>query len=68
VAVEAVGLPETLEQAIAQLRKGGTAVLFGGAKSGSSIRVDTVATPYSEYTLKGVFHHQPATSAPRWTC
>lgn len=59
VAVEAVGLPETWEQTIAQLRKGGTAVLFGGAKSGSSIRVDTVAMHYSEYTLKGVFHHQP---------
>jgi L-iditol 2-dehydrogenase len=59
VAVEAVGLPETWEQTIAQLRKGGTAVLFGGAKSGTSISVDTVAMHYSEYTLKGVFHHAP---------
>jgi len=59
VAVEAVGLPATWEQTITQLRPGGTAVLFGGAKSGSSISVDTVAMHYKEYTLKGVFHHTP---------
>ena len=59
VAVEAVGLPETWEQTIKELRPGGTAVLFGGAKAGASISVDTTSMHYSEYTIKGVFHHAP---------
>ena len=59
VAVEAVGLPETWEQTIRELRPGATAILFGGAKGGSSISVDATSMHYSEYTLKGVFHHAP---------
>jgi L-iditol 2-dehydrogenase len=59
VAVEAVGLPETWEVTIRELRPGGTAILFGGAKGGSAISVDATLMHYSEYTLKGVFHHAP---------
>ncbi len=59
VAVEAVGLPETWELTIKELRPGGTAVLFGGAKAGASISIDTTSMHYSEYTIKGVFHHAP---------
>lgn len=59
VAVEAVGLPETWEQTIRELRPGATAILFGGAKAGAAISVDTTSMHYSEYTLKGVFHHAP---------
>ncbi len=59
VAVEAVGLPEVWEQTVESLRPGGTAVLFGGPKAGSRFSVDAVAMHYSEYTLKGVFHHTP---------
>jgi L-iditol 2-dehydrogenase len=47
------------EQAIASLRPGGTAVLFGGPQPGSVVRIDPVAMHYNEYTLKGVFHHTP---------
>lgn len=59
VAIEAVGLPEVWEQTVQCLRPGGTAVLFGGPKAGSTFSVDAVAMHYVEYTLKGVFHHEP---------
>jgi L-iditol 2-dehydrogenase len=59
VAIEAAGLPAVWEQAVASLRPGGTAVLFGGPKPGSEVRIDPVAMHYDEYTLKGVFHHTP---------
>ncbi|MDZ7910469.1 MAG: alcohol dehydrogenase catalytic domain-containing protein [Rhodococcus sp. (in: high G+C Gram-positive bacteria)] len=59
IAVEAVGLPEVWEQTVEMLRPGGTALLFGGPKAGSRFSVDAVAMHYSEYTLKGVFHHTP---------
>lgn len=59
VAVEAVGLPDVWEQTVESLRPGGTAVLFGGPKNGSRFSVDAAAMHYSEYTLKGVFHHTP---------
>lgn len=59
VAVEAVGLADVWEQAVQSLRPGGTAVLFGGPPPGSRLSVDAVAMHYSEYTLKGVFHHTP---------
>lgn len=59
VAIEAVGLPEVWEQTVRCLRPGGTAVLFGGPKAGSTFSVDAVAMHYLEYTLKGVYHHAP---------
>jgi L-iditol 2-dehydrogenase len=59
VAIEAVGLPEVWEQTVESLRPGGTGLLFGGPKAGSRFSVDAVAMHYSEYTLKGVFHHTP---------
>lgn len=59
VAIEAVGLPEVWEQTVRCLRPGGTAVLFGGPKTGSTFTVDAVAMHYVEYTLKGVYHHAP---------
>ena len=59
VAIEAVGLPETWEQAIAMTRSGGLVNLFGGCKSGTHIRVDTRRLHYDELTIIGVFHHTP---------
>lgn len=59
VAIEAAGKPAAWEQAIASLRPGGTAVLFGGPAPGSEVTIDPVAMHYNEYTLKGVFHHTP---------
>ncbi|QBD76502.1 hypothetical protein EPA93_10970 [Ktedonosporobacter rubrisoli] len=59
IAIEAVGLPEVWEKTIRMTRKGGLVLLFGGAKSGTSISVDTVLLHYSELTIKGIFHHTP---------
>lgn len=59
VAIEAAGLPEVWEQTVQCLRPGGTAVLFGGPKAGSTFNVDAVAMHYLEYKLVGVYHHAP---------
>lgn len=59
VAIEAVGLPETWEQAIAMTRRGGLVNLFGGCKSGTRISVDTHRLHYEELKLIGIFHHTP---------
>jgi L-iditol 2-dehydrogenase len=61
VAIEAVGLPETWEQAIAMTRPGGLANLFGGCTSGTHIQVDTRRPHYDELKIIGVFHHTPRT-------
>jgi L-iditol 2-dehydrogenase len=59
VAIEAVGTPETWEQAIAMARPGAVVNLFGGCKGGTQIRVDTRRLHYDELEIIGVFHHTP---------
>lgn len=59
VAIEAVGLPETWEQAVEMARPGGLVNLFGGCKSGTRIAVDTRRPHYDELEIIGVFHHTP---------
>jgi len=59
VAIEAVGLPETWEQAIDVTRRGGLVNLFGGCKSGTRFSVDTRRPHYDELAIIGVFHHTP---------
>lgn len=59
VAIEAVGLPDVWQTAIATVRKGGIANLFGGCASGTKITVDTSLIHYNEVTIKGVFHFTP---------
>ena len=59
VAIEAVGLPETWEQALAMTRPGGLANLFGGCESGTHIQIDTRRIHYDELRIIGVFHHTP---------
>lgn len=59
VAIEAVGRPELWELAVALIRKGGSAILFGGCEPGTSISVETKALHYGERKLIGVFHHTP---------
>ena len=61
VVIEAVGKPETWEQAISLARKAGTVSLFGGCPAGTSISVDAHRIHYDEITLKGAFHHTPQT-------
>jgi len=59
IAVEATGIPKVWEDTVKMPRKGGTAVLFGGCQSGTSINIDTSLIHYNEITIKGVYHHTP---------
>ncbi|MBM3262662.1 MAG: zinc-binding dehydrogenase [candidate division Zixibacteria bacterium] len=57
--VEAVGQPESWEQAIRMVRPGGTVNAFGGCPSQTKIQLDADLLHYSEITVKGTFHHTP---------
>ena len=59
VVIEAVGIPQTWEQAVEMTRDAGTTVLFGGAASGTKFEIDTVRFHYGQLTIKGVFHLKP---------
>lgn len=60
IVVEAVGTPETWEQAARIARPGGLVNLFGGCASSTSVTFETYPIHYGELTIKGVFHHTPA--------
>ena len=60
VAFEAVGKPQTWEQSVRMVRRGGTVNFFGGCPSDTYIRLDTSLLHYSEITCKASFHHTPA--------
>jgi len=59
VAIEAVGIPETWEQAVRMVRRGGTVNFFGGCPNESRVSLDTSLLHYSEITCKASFHHTP---------
>lgn len=56
---ECTGRPEVWESTVNYLRRGGTAVLFGGCPMGTKVTFDTRRLHYDEITLKGVFHFTP---------
>ncbi len=60
IVIEAVGVPETWEQAVEMVRKGGTVNFFGGCAAGTHVRIDTNRIHYSDITLRATFHHTPA--------
>ncbi|MBM3814370.1 MAG: zinc-binding dehydrogenase [Acidimicrobiia bacterium] len=60
VAIEAVGIPETWEQAVRMVRRGGTVNFFGGCPNDSRVTIDTSLLHYSEITCKASFHHTPS--------
>jgi L-iditol 2-dehydrogenase len=60
IAIEAVALPETWEQAVAMVRNGGVVNFFGGPEAGTEVRLDTNRLHYGDLTLKATFHHTPA--------
>lgn len=60
VVIEAVGLPQTWEQAFRMSRNGGTVLEFGGCPPGTRISLDTELLHYGERTLIGVFHTRPS--------
>ena len=59
--IEAVGKPETWEQAVRLVRKGGTVNFFGGCPSGTTVNLDTSLIHYSSLRLLASFHHTPRT-------
>jgi L-iditol 2-dehydrogenase len=60
VAIEAVGVPEAWEEAVAMVRKGGTVNFFGGCAVGTHVSLDTNRIHYSDIKLRATFHHTPA--------
>ncbi len=60
IAIEAVGLPEAWEEAVAMVRKGGTVNFFGGCAVGTHVNLDTNRIHYSDITMRATFHHTPA--------
>jgi L-iditol 2-dehydrogenase len=59
IAIEAVGKPETWEEAPRMVRKGGTVNFFGGCPADTKVSLDTSLLHYSEITCKASFHHTP---------
>lgn len=59
VVIEAVGLPETWEKAVALVRKGGTVNLFGGCPGDTTVTLPTRRLHYEEIRLVSSFHHTP---------
>jgi L-iditol 2-dehydrogenase len=60
IAIEAVGTPESWEEAVEMVRKGGTVNFFGGCAVGTHVSLDTNRIHYSDITLHATFHHTPA--------
>lgn len=61
LAIEATGSPVAWEDALASARPGGMVLLFGGCRPGTTIPLDTHRIHYGELTIKGAYHHRPAT-------
>ncbi len=56
---ECTGQVSVWEDSVRYVRRGGTVVLFGGCRSGTTVKYDTYRLHYDEITLKGVFHFTP---------
>jgi L-iditol 2-dehydrogenase len=61
VVFEAVGKPETWEQSVQAVRKGGLVNFFGGCPTGTSVQLDTARLHYSSISTVASFHHTPRT-------
>lgn len=59
VAIEAIGLSATWEQALKLARKGGTVLEFGGCPPGTEIKVNAEMLHYRELAIMGTFHTTP---------
>jgi L-iditol 2-dehydrogenase len=57
--VECTGQPDVWEKTVHYIRRGGTAVLFGGCPAGTSVNYDTHRLHYDELTVSGSFHYTP---------
>jgi L-iditol 2-dehydrogenase len=61
VVIEDAGTEEAWRQAVHLVRSGGTALFFGGLPSETAVPIDSYRLHYEELTLRGAFHHTPAT-------
>ena len=61
VVIEAAGSEQAWVDAVEIVRPGGTVLLFGGLPRDSRPPVDAYRLHYEELTLRGSFHHTPAT-------
>jgi L-iditol 2-dehydrogenase len=59
VAIEAIGVPATWEQAMKVVKKGGTVLEFGGCPPGTEVKVNAEQLHYGELTVLGTFHTTP---------
>ena len=61
VVIEAAGTEQAWRDAVALARPGGTVVFFGGLPAKAEVELDAYRLHYEELTLRGAFHHTPAT-------
>jgi L-iditol 2-dehydrogenase len=61
VVIEAVGSDQAWSDAVELVRPGGTVVMFGGLPRDARPPVDAYRLHYEELTVRGSFHHTPAT-------
>jgi L-iditol 2-dehydrogenase len=61
VVIEAVGSDAAWGDAVELVRPGGTVVMFGGLPRDARPPVDAYRLHYEELTVRGSFHHTPAT-------
>jgi L-iditol 2-dehydrogenase len=61
VVIEAAGTEQAWSEAIELVRPGGTVVMFGGLPRDARPPVDAYRLHYEELTVRGSFHHTPAT-------
>ena len=61
VVLEAAGTERAWSAAVELVRPGGTVVMFGGLPREARPRIDAFRLHYDELTIRGSFHHTPAT-------
>ena len=61
VVIEAGGTAGAWTDAVALARPGGTVVMFGGLPRDARPALDAFRLHYEELTIRGSFHHTPAT-------
>ena len=61
IVIEAVGSEQAWVDAVELVRPGGTVIMFGGLLRDARPAVDAYRLHYDELTVRGSFHHTPAT-------
>jgi L-iditol 2-dehydrogenase len=61
LAIDATGTLAGWRGAVRAPRPGGQVLFFGGCPPGSRVEIDTGRLHYDELTLRGAYHHRPAT-------